>query len=145
MFDSDEKLWKALADVDLAHYLKSRFGEDVLDREVGHSEDSVVFSHGQRQLLCIARALLRDSKVLVCDEATSSVDKKTDIMIQNVLTQVFTDRTVVIIAHRLDTILTCDRVLGANKLARKEISNTETLRETAIIMIMKKMLEIKKW
>ncbi|KAG0205587.1 hypothetical protein BGX28_002792 [Mortierella sp. GBA30] len=68
-------------------------------------------SQGQRQLLCMARALLRNSKIIVMDEATSSVDFATDRAIQSAIQQEFEDSTVICIAHRLHTIITYDKVL----------------------------------
>jgi len=69
------------------------------------------FSQGQRQLLCIARVLLRQPKVLIMDEATSSIDNETDIIIQKMIREHFANSTVLTIAHRLNTIMDCDKVL----------------------------------
>jgi ATP-binding cassette subfamily C (CFTR/MRP) protein 4 len=70
---------------------------------------------GQKQLLCLGRALLRKNKILVLDEATSNVDMKTDEFIQNVLKEKFKDTTVITIAHRLNTIADYDKVIVMNR------------------------------
>lgn len=69
------------------------------------------FSLGQRQLMALARALLRKSKIIVCDEATSSIDEETDRKIQKTMMEGFRGSTVLCIAHRLRTIINFDRVV----------------------------------
>ena len=68
------------------------------------------FSVGQRQLLSLARAILRDSQIIICDEVTASVDMFTDSQIQKMMMQAFRGKTLLCIAHRLRTILNFDRV-----------------------------------
>ncbi|KAJ5952408.1 uncharacterized protein N7479_010821 [Penicillium vulpinum] len=79
-----------------------------LDREV--LPDGKNFSLGERQLLALARVLVRDPRILVCDEATSAVDQDTDQAVQKTLLEGFQDRTVICIAHRLQTIIRYDRI-----------------------------------
>ena len=71
-------------------------------------------SQGQKQLLCIARVLLCDPKILILDEATSSIDTRTELLVQSAFDQMMQGRTSFIVAHRLSTIEQADRILVMN-------------------------------
>ncbi|KAI9745821.1 MAG: hypothetical protein M1818_000502 [Claussenomyces sp. TS43310] len=105
---SDEDIADALRKVQLWDVVQSQGG-------LNASVTTELFSHGQRQLVCLAKAMLRKGKILVLDEATSSVDTKTDEVMQSLIRSEFKNHTVIAIAHRLDTILDFDQVLVVNK------------------------------
>ena len=116
---TDATLWEALRKTELAEVVRrAPHGLDATimggakeSRDGGEALCGVTLSFGQRQLLCICRALLVRSAILVCDEATSSVDTRTDSVIQNVIRREFRNRTVITIAHRLETVMHCDQII----------------------------------
>lgn len=104
---SDEEIIEALEKVGAGNIIAKL--ENGLDTELGEGGDFL--STGEKQLLSIARALLADPKILILDEATSSVDSVTEYMVQKAIATVTKDRTSFIIAHRLSTVVGADTIL----------------------------------
>ncbi|WEJ95357.1 hypothetical protein PSN45_002872 [Yamadazyma tenuis] len=129
---SDEKLWDALRKSGLIEadrldaIIRQQKGDENLfkfhlDQPV--EDEGTNFSLGERQLISLARALVRDSKILILDEATSSVDYETDSKIQETIVREFSQCTILCIAHRLRTIVNYDKILVLDKGEVKEFDS----------------------
>lgn len=120
---SDEQVWEVLRSVNMIEHVQSL--PNKLQELVAEGGDN--FSAGQRQLICIARAILRKPKVLVMDEATASIDSETDAFIQTMIRTRFAECTVLTIAHRLHTIIDSTKVLVMDKGLVGEFDSPEVL------------------
>uniref|UniRef100_A0A8C9U0J7 ATP-binding cassette, sub-family C (CFTR/MRP), member 8 n=1 Tax=Scleropages formosus TaxID=113540 RepID=A0A8C9U0J7_SCLFO len=122
---TDGMLWEALEIAQLKPVVKTLPGGlDAMVTEGGEN-----FSQGQRQLFCLARAFVRKSSILIMDEATASIDMATESILQKVVMTAFADRTVVIIAHRVHTILNADLVIVMKRGTILEYDRPEVLLE----------------
>ncbi|KAH6831928.1 multidrug resistance-associated protein 4 [Perilla frutescens var. hirtella] len=122
---SDDEIWKSLERCQLKDVVSEK--PEKLDSSVVDSGEN--WSVGQRQLLCLGRVMLKRSRILFMDEATASVDSQTDAVIQRIIRQDFALCTIITIAHRIPTVIDCDRVLVIDNGLAKEFDNPSKLLE----------------
>jgi len=120
---SHERVLAAARDVNLMPFIAS------LSKGLAHvvNERGTTLSAGQRQLLAFARALAHDPQILILDEATSSVDTETEILIRTAIDRLMQGRTSIVIAHRLSTIQKCDRIIVMHKGRVRETGTHQEL------------------
>lgn len=121
--NNNEDIERALRRVELWDVIETKGG-------LNTALDANFFSHGQRQLFCLARALLRKSKVVVLDEVTSNVDVVSDALMQRVIREEFSDCTILAVAHRLETIIDFDRIAVMQNGELIEFDTPQTLLKT---------------
>ncbi|EPX71531.1 glutathione S-conjugate-exporting ATPase Abc2 [Schizosaccharomyces octosporus yFS286] len=122
---SDAEIWEALESASLKGYVTSL--ENGLNSAI--TEGGANLSSGQRQLMCLTRALLTPTRVLLLDEATAAVDVETDAIVQRTIRDKFNDRTILTIAHRINTVMDSDRILVLDHGRVVEFGPTKDLLE----------------
>ncbi|KAG8477649.1 hypothetical protein CXB51_030717 [Gossypium anomalum] len=122
---SDEEIWKSLS----AANLKMRWLLNLINSIHWWQTMVIIGAWGQRQLLCLGRVMLKRSRLLFMDEATASVDSQTDAIIQKIIREDFAACTIISIAHRIPTVMDCDRVLVVDAGKAKEFDKPSRLLE----------------
>ncbi|KAK4766985.1 hypothetical protein SAY86_014736 [Trapa natans] len=122
---TDKEIWESLERCQLKDVVASK--PDRLDSSVVDNGDN--WSVGQRQLLCLGRVMLKRSRLLFLDEATASVDSQTDAVIQRIIREDFASCTIISIAHRIPTVMDCDRVLVIDAGKAREFDRPSALLE----------------
>ncbi|XP_054158120.1 ATP-binding cassette sub-family C member 2-like [Oppia nitens] len=120
---SDQQLWTALERSHLKDFISQ--SSDGLLYEIAEGGDNL--SAGQRQLVCLARAMLRNTRILILDEATAACDLETDLLIQSTIKEEFSDSTVLTIAHRLNTVLDYNKIIVLDNGMIKEMDSPDNL------------------
>ncbi|KAK9870549.1 hypothetical protein WA026_008110 [Henosepilachna vigintioctopunctata] len=118
---SDDEIWQALNAVNLKSAIMD------LDEDV--HECGLTHSVGQRQLICLARAIIRKTKIIILDEATANMDEETDKFVHDKIHELFEHCTTITVAHRLNSVMRCDRVIVMDNGEIIEFENPNTLLE----------------
>jgi ABC-type multidrug transport system fused ATPase/permease subunit len=121
---SDEKIINIFKGFDIWSKFESRDGLAYKIQSEGGN-----LSQGEKQLLCLVRALLKKSKLILLDEATANIDTKTEVLIENAIKNKFKKSTVLMIAHRLNTVMGCDKILVLENGEKLEFDKLEKLRD----------------
>lgn len=115
----DEDLWRVIEKINLKG--------SIINLNMITSGSHSTFSSGEKQLICLARAILTKAKIVILDEATANMDRETDALLNNCIKENFSDCTMLTIAHRLESILECDKVMVLERGRLKEFESPSIL------------------